>query len=251
MNAVRPAASTATLLLAGRTLVRFWRSVPMVISALVFPLLLMVTILAMFGELMGGGYVGRLAPLIVLSTATYGMPDSAVGFFRERAGGMLDRLRVLPIPGPAPLLGRVLGDVARIVAVGAIAVAAAHLAGFRFGGGVGATLGFLAVVALFGAMCTWIAVLVGLYAESEEAAAGTLNGPTTLIFFLSSAFVPLEAFPDVVKPLVVANPLSFASEALIALAGGRPAGTPLLVTVIVTVTSSVVCGWLAVRRFRR
>lgn len=244
-----------TALLAGRTLRRFWRTTPLVVSTLVFPLVLMFTILAMFGQVVGdtvdGSYISRLAPLIVLSTATYGMPGSALGFYRDVQDGTLDRLKVLPISDLAPLLGRVVGDVARIVCVGAIAALVAHVAGFRFAGGPLAVLAFFAIVALFGGMCTWIAVLVALSGTSEESVQATLSAPTTLLFFLSSAFVPVEAFPDLVQPIVMINPLSFAAEAMIGLAGGTDAAFALAVTVVTTLAVSGGCAWLAVRRYRR
>lgn len=240
-----------TFLLAGRTLRRFWRTTPLVVSTLVFPLVLMFTILAMFGEIVGqDDYIARLAPLIVLSTATYGMPGTALGFFRDAKDGTLDRLRVLPISSMAPLLGRVLGDVARIVCVALLATAVSFVVGFRFSGGLLALPAYFGVVALFGGMCTWISVLVALRGTSEESVESALSAPTTLLFFLSSAFVPLSAFPEVLQPVVRLNPLSFASEALIGLSSGTDATQALLVTVAATLAVSALCAAFAVRRYR-
>ncbi|MBB6347817.1 ABC transporter permease [Nonomuraea muscovyensis] len=237
--------------LAGRTMRRFLRTPQLVISGFAFPVLLMFTILPVYGGLVGDGYIQRFAPLIVLSTVTFGMAPSAVGLFTDLREGIFDRLRTMPVGAASTLAGRLLGDVLRMVAVAVVAVAVAHVPGFRFSGGVLAALAFFGLIAAVGAMCMAIALFAALSAASVETVRGALEPPTTLVFFLCSGFVPLEAFPGWLQPVVRVNPLSTASEALRRLAGGEPAGAYVLFTLAWAAGAGVIFGVLSVRRYRR
>ena len=111
---------TQASLFAGRNLRRFFRAPPALVYSFAFPVLLLLTQYAVFGRIVGDGdrqhYLERLAPLVVLSTAAFGSPSSAVGFLRDLRGGLVDRLRTMPVAPGALLAGRVAGDVLRIVA---------------------------------------------------------------------------------------------------------------------------------------
>ncbi|MEZ0073167.1 ABC transporter permease [Planotetraspora sp. GP83] len=241
-------------LMAGRNLRRFLRSPARVLSALVMPLILMFMMLALLGGLIGDsagtfGYIGRLAPLIVLSTATLGAGLASVGFYRDLNDGMLDRFRTLPIRFGSVLVGRVAGDVCSGLLTAVVATAVAYAAGFRFTQGTPAALAYFGVFALFAMMMSWVAVLVALAARTDLGPLNALNGPTLLLFFLSSGFVPVENFPSVVRPVVRANPLSVADNAMIGLSSGGPVAVPLLQTLAWTLGVSALCALLAVRRF--
>lgn len=95
---------TQASLFAGRNLRRFFRAPPALVYAFAFPVLLLLTQYAVFGRIVGDGdrqhYLERLGPLVVLSTAAFGSPSSAVGFLRDLRGGLVDRLRTMPVaPG--------------------------------------------------------------------------------------------------------------------------------------------------------
>jgi ABC-2 type transport system permease protein len=213
----------------------------------------MLTQLAVFGDIVGpaagGSYVDRLAPLVILATAAYGAASSAVGFLRDLRAGFVARLRTMPVNPAALLLGRLTGDVIRIVAVAVLTTGVAYLVGFRFTQGVAAALAFFGVVALAGVMWASISLLRGITGGSEEGVQASLTGPATLLFIFSSGFVPVSAFPGVLQPLIRANPLSVTTEALIGLSHGGPVARPVLYTLIWAVGAAVVCLPLAWRRF--
>jgi ABC transporter DrrB family efflux protein len=239
--------------LAGRTVRRFFRSPQALVMSVIFPILLLFLLLATFGGLVdahgGVEYVERLAPLVVLATISFGTVLTGMGFVNDRTGGFLSRVRTMPVPPGAVFTGRLLGDLVRILLVAVLTVAVAHTVGFRFHEGIGAALGFFGVVLLTGAMFTAIAALAGL-TLSAAGVQNALNLPTMLLFFLSSGFVPLEAFPAWLEPVVQVNPLSIADEALVGLSAGGPVLSPLLWLLCWSVGMTVVCGALAVRRFR-
>ncbi|GGL51462.1 ABC transporter permease [Planomonospora parontospora] len=245
---------TETGLLAGRTLRRFARSPQLVADSLLFPLILLFLMLLVFGELVDqavhGRYIDRLAPAIVLFSAAYGAVGTGLGFFTDLRGGIVDRFRAMDIGRISILAGRITGDLVRAVLVAAATTAVAHLAGFRFTQGPQAVLGFFGVVALFAWIFLWPAVAVATSASSEQAVGGALNTPVTLLLFLSSGFVPVEQFPGWLQPVVRANPLSLACDALTGLSGGGPVLLPVLFTAAWAVGATAVFLPLAVRRLK-
>ncbi|MEU6720256.1 ABC transporter permease [Nonomuraea sp. NPDC046802] len=242
---------TEMALLTGRSIKRFSRTPPLIIISFAFPVVLMFTILPVYGGLIGDDYIQRFAPLIALSTATFGMPPSALGLFTDFRSGIFTRLRTMPLSAGSTITGRLAGDVLRIVAVAAVTILVAHIPGFRFTNGVLPVLGFFAVLAVFGAMCTAVSLLIALTAPDADTVQGSLGAPTTLAFFLSSGFIPVEAYPGWIQPVVQANPLSTASNALIGLASGGPVLVPVLQTLAWAVGLGGLCGLLAVRAYRK
>ncbi|MEM7323313.1 MAG: ABC transporter permease [Actinomycetota bacterium] len=251
----RPAGfAAATGLFAVRTIRRFLGSRQQVIATLAFPMLLMFLMLAAFGELVGdtieGDYIDRLAPLMVAYTAAFGAASTGQGLFADANSGFLGRVRSMPVSPWSLLTGRLVGDAVRSLGVTVIIVAVAHLAGFRFEQGPAAAVGFLVLAAAFGTLFAWPAMLVGLTAASEEAASTFLNAPLTLLLFLSSGFVPLDAFPGALQPVVAANPLSVAVNAFVGLSRGGPIAVPVAQTLAWVAAVTVLTAPLAVRRYR-
>lgn len=153
------------------------------------------------------------------------------------------------MPSSAVVVGRLVGDLVRVLAVALFAIAVAHAVGFRFYAGPLAALGFVGVVLLVGVMFTVLAAYVGLRLDAAGVQ-NALNLPTMLLFFLSSGFVPVEAFPGLLQPVVRANPLSLADDALVGLSAGGPVLAPFLGLLWWVVGVTAVFGALAIGRFR-
>jgi len=240
--------------LAGRNLRGFLRSPGLFGSALLFPLVLLFMMLAVLGGLVGAmdgaGYVHRLAPLVVLSTISFSASVTAVGFHLATRGPLFDRIRTTPVRPSAMLAGRIVADLVRIMLGAAIVTAVAYLPGFRFRQGWLAALGYGGVVLLVGVLFTALAAAAGVAASTPGGAQGFLNAPTIVLFFLSTGYLPLTAFPGFVQPVVRANPLSFATDAMVGLSYGGPVLVPLLATTLWTVGAGTLAGLLVVRRLR-
>ncbi|MFC4049809.1 ABC transporter permease [Actinomadura syzygii] len=245
---------TETGLLAGRNLRRFAKSTQLVADSLLFPLILLFLMLLVFGELVddasGGRYIDRLAPAIVLFSAAYGAVGTGLGFFTDLRGGIVDRFRAMNISRLSVLGGRIVSDLVRVLLVAAVTTGVAHAVGFRFTRGPLAALGFFAVVVLFAWIFLWLAVVVAMSAKSEQAVSGALSSPVTLLLFLSSGFVPVDQFAAWLRPVVRANPLSLATDALVGLSSGGEILRPTLFTVAWAVAATVISVPLAVRLYK-
>jgi len=128
---------------------------------------------------------------------------ASAGMAEDMSGGFIARLRSLPIPRSAVLVGRALADTG-IQAWGlAITVAIGLLVGFRVHGGWESAAVAAALVVLFGFVFEWAFVLIGMIAGSAQAA----QGFTLLVFpftFISSAYVPVATMPSWMRGLELA-----------------------------------------------
>ncbi|MFI6491073.1 ABC transporter permease [Streptomyces sp. NPDC050564] len=241
-------------LIGGRVLKHFVRSPMMLLATFGFPLLQLFMLLATFRILvrdtLGESYVVRLAPLIILITAFSAIGSSAIAFWVDIRSGVFNRLRAMPINALSILFGRMLGDLVRIMGIAVLVSLIAYLPGFRFEQGVGAAIGFFVLVALFGLMCTSIAVVAALSAPYPPVIMRWVQMPTLALTMMSSGYMPLDAFPDAVQPVVAANPVSTAVEALVGLSHGGSLLVPVLSTLAWTVGLSVLCAVVMVRKFR-
>ncbi|MES9537732.1 ABC transporter permease [Actinomadura sp. NPDC000600] len=245
---------TETGVLAGRNLRRFAKSTQLVADSFLFPLILLFLMLLVFGELVGdasgGRYIDRLAPAIVLFSAAYGAVGTGLGFHTDLRTGIVDRFRAMNISRLSVLAGRIAGDLVRVLLVAAITTAVAHTVGFRFRQGPPAALGFFAVVVLFAWIFLWLAVVVAMSAKSEQAVSGALSSPITLLLFLSSGFVPVDQFLGWLRPVVRANPLSLACDAMVGLSSGGEVAQPVLFTAAWAVAATMILVPLAVRLYK-
>jgi ABC-2 type transport system permease protein len=231
-------AAAETALLATRGLQRFLRNPQLLVDTLALPLLLLFMMLAVFGHIVGSPsapYVQRLTPAVVLFSTASGSVVTGIGFFTDLHSGMSDRLRTMPINRVSPLLGRLTGDLVRVLIAAVVTCAVAYLVGFRFERGPMAALGFFLLVAGFASISVWIALVVALTARNEEELNSVLTAPATLLLFFSTGFAPLGAFPGFLQPAVAANPLSCASNVAIGLTSGGQIAVPLWQT----------AGWVA------
>lgn len=265
MTAAVPAASTAERspvelswrrsvgVLAGRNAKRLLRSPVTLVQSVFFPTLLLLTLLAAFGRVIGGSvsdYATRMVPQLVIAAGAFGAAGTGIAVHMDREAGMIDRLRSLPIDRRAYLAAAVAADALRATAAAAVLAVIGHVFGFRFHQGVAAMAAFFVVAAAFSTIWGWLAVRVGLVAQASEAVGSAMNGPVLMLFFLSSGFVPVEGFPGWLQPVVRANPLSVAVETLIGLSAGGEVLVPALQTAAWIAALTAVLAPSAVRRYR-
>ncbi|MBZ4497909.1 ABC transporter permease [Dermacoccus sp. Tok2021] len=245
--------SVASFVMAGRVVRHYLHSRMMLIVTIAFPLLQLFMLLAAFGVLVreteGLNYVQRLAPLIVLTTAFSSILPTAIAIWSDIRSGVFDRLRTMPLDIRAYALGRVGGDFVRIMAVAVLVSAVAYTVGFRFTRGVLATVAFFGVVALFAMMCSVLAVVVALCAPHPGIIVRYVQMPTLVLTLMSTGYVPLEAFPQWIQPVVAITPVSLAADSLAALAGRGPVLGPVLGTLAWTAAITAVSTMIARRRF--
>jgi ABC-2 type transport system permease protein len=175
------------------------------------PLLLTVLFIYLFGgaiPIPHGGYTDFVLPgLLVLNLVTSTM-GTAVGLATDLHQGIIGRFRVLPMWGPAVLVGRSLADLltdclcALVVAVTGLAV------GWRTSAGPLPVIAGFALVLFFAYSLSWVAACVGLSSKSPESAASFGLIVLFPLAFVSNVMVPTQHMPGWLRAIADWNPVS-------------------------------------------
>jgi ABC-2 type transport system permease protein len=252
--------ATATAV-AARTLRKYMRSPPLLVTSIVSGAIFIVLFRYIFGGAIDFGsvpYVDFLIPGMVLTSVLITGTGTAVGVAEDRDQGFFDRLRSLPAPRIALLAGRALGDIVIVAWGTAVTAAMGFLVGFRLHGSAGEALLAFALCVICGFAFLWLFICMGLVSANAQAAQGTSMVIYPLIF-VSSAYVPVDTLPGWMQPIAEHQPVTVMSNAVRALALGDPAMAGLGHTTTYWVTLSLI--WsagilaifapLAVARYRR
>lgn len=253
--------ATATTF-AGRTLKQFVRTPQLIVLGATTSTMFLLIFRYVFGGAIGTGgvtYADFLIPGLAAAGAAFTGMGAAVGVAEDMDGGLYDRMRSLPVPRSAILVGRSIADTALVLWGLFVTVAVGFLTGFRFHGSF--TDGVLAVgiCVLFGAAFTWPFITMGLAAGNAQAA----NGMGMLAFplvFVSSAYVPVESMPGWLQAVAEHQPVTMAVNAVRALSVGPDAAAQMFEhsagwygvrTVLWSAAIMAVFVPMACRRFRR
>jgi ABC transporter DrrB family efflux protein len=204
------------------------------------------------------GYVGFVVPGILTTMLIWQGMGAAISITEDRAQGLFDRLRSLPIPRSGVLAGRAVADTATQTWGLLVMAIASFLVGFRLHGGIGAGLLAFALIIVFSFTFEWVFIATGLYASNAQAAQGMalILVPFT---FVSSAYVPVSSMPGGLRGTTEHQPVTYMIEAVRSLTGGEraeallgdPAGYFVARSLICSAALLLVFGAIAVARYRR
>jgi ABC-2 type transport system permease protein len=257
----RASLTSSTAVIAKRSLLKFLRTPQLVWTATIQGVMFLVIFRFIFGGAIQAGtlgYVGFVVPGILTTMLIWQGMGAALGVTEDRAQGLFDRLRSLPIPRSAVLSGRALADTATQTWGLLVMTAVSFLVGFRLHGGIGAGLLAFALIIVFSFTFEWVFIATGLYARNAQAAQGLalLLVPFT---FVSSAYVPVSSMPGGLRAVAEHQPVTYMIEAVRSLTGGQPAeallGHPASYFVARSLVWSaailLVFGLIAVAHYRR
>ena len=173
-------------------------------------------------------YIDYLLPGIIVLAIGFGASQTGVAIAEDLATGMIDRFRSLPITGGAVLAGRVAADALRNLFVVALMIAVGAAVGFRFHAGPAAALAAVALAVAAGLAFSWLNLLLGLAVRDPESAGLAGLFPVIILFFTSSALVPVATMPGWLQAFARANPVTVITGALRALCLGGPTTRPAI-----------------------
>jgi ABC transporter DrrB family efflux protein len=245
-----------------RELLRATATPATTVQSIVFPALLLLVLLAVFGsaveDFSGEPYVQRITPALIISGAAFGSLGAVSGLFADRRSGFFDRLRVAPLGTGADhrglsavVLARSASEHVRVAITAVAIVGVGSAVGFRFEAGLLNALAFFVCAVVFGACFGWIGFALAVRGSSMETVEPPVSALFLVLLFLSHGMVPLEAFPGWVQPFVQVAPSSLMMQTLQRLSGGGPVLAPLLGATAWTVAITVVFGRLAVTGLSR
>lgn len=218
-------ATSDSLTMIRRSMRHNLRDIESLLISVMLPVMLMLLFVYVFGGAIDTGteYVNYVVPGIILLCAGYGASTTAVSVSADMHTGVVDRFRSLPIASTAVLTGHVVASMARNVFSTLVVIGIAFLVGFRPEANALGYLGALAMVLLFVLALSWVSVVIGLVARSVEAASAF----TFFVLFLpyvSSAFVPPETMPAVLRGFADNQPVTPMIETIRGFLMGTPVG---------------------------
>lgn len=233
-----------TLLQTNRLLTRWARDYITVIGAIVLPILFMVVLNIVLGNLAyvvthdSGLY--SIVPLIALGAAITGSTFVAIDLMRERSFGLLARLWVLPVHRASGLISRILANAIRTLVTTLVMLGTGVVLGFRFRQGLIPSLMWISVPVILGIAIAAMVTTVALYTAQTVVVEGVELVQAIAIFF-STGLVPLNSYPGWIQPFVAHQPVSYAIAAMRGFAMGGPVLSPMIGMLVWTVGICVVC----------
>jgi ABC-2 type transport system permease protein len=159
----------------------------------------------------GQGYGAFQLPITLLLAASFGM--AALFLVEEIEGGYFDKLRAIPIPRYAIVLGRLVTEGAKCIVLSTVIVLVALPFGVTIASGV---LGFVLLVLLSALWGVVYAGFMQLIALKTRSAAATNSGGLIFfpLLFLTPNFVPRELLTEPMEIAATLNPVTYLMEAL-------------------------------------
>jgi ABC-2 type transport system permease protein len=171
----------------------------------------------------GGRYIDYLAPGVLVMTAAAGSVSTAVSVSVDMTEGIVNRFRTMAISRGSLLTGHVVGSLIQTTLAMAVVAAVAVLAGFRPENGPAQWAAAAGLLTLLAFALTWLAVALGMVADSPETAS---NLPLPLMFlpFLGSGFVPTSSMPVGLRQFAEHQPFTSVIDTVRALLIGGAVG---------------------------
>jgi ABC-2 type transport system permease protein len=236
-----------------RSLRHVTRNVDSLLIGFFLPVLLLLLFVYVLGGAIDTGdmvYVNYVVPGIILLCSGYGASLTAISIATDMQLGLIDRFRSLPIHSTAVLTGHVVASVARNAISTVLVLAVALLIGFRPAASPGGWLVAAGILLLFVLAMSWMSVVFGLLAKSVEASSA-FSFVVLFLPYISSAFVPPQTMPGVLRWLAEHQPINHVVETLRAITGGEPAGSHAWLAAAWCGGIAVLCYALSMRLFLR
>src|SRR2546422_10693828 len=215
------------------------RNLPMTLSGLLVPIIILVLFVYVFGGAIGAGqglvahggaYIDYIAPGIIILTVVSGGATTAINLCMDMSEGIIARFRTMAISRASVLTGQVLGSLIRTMISVGLVIGVALLMGFRPTANPVAWIAALGVIALFTFALTWMGVVFGLVGKTP-AGANSLSLIFLLLAFISSAFVRPESMPVGVRWFAEYQPFTPLIDTLRGLLLGSPIGNSAILAV--------------------
>lgn len=251
----------ASSIFVGRSMRQSLRDVESLLMAVLLPVLILLLFTYVFGGAMNvggtgdqGAYLAYVVPGIILTCAGFGASITGVSVSQDMTTGTINRLRTMPIPSATVLVGHTLASLVRNLVSTAIVVLVAVAIGYRpEAGPLDWMVATLAVAAWILAITALFAML-GLIAESPQAA----SGYGFILLFLpyaSSAFAPIETMPSWLQSFATYQPVTPVIETIRAALTGGAIGVDALWALVwsagIITFSLILTAWFFPRRVAR
>ena len=237
----------------GRSMRHILRSMDTIITVCITPIAMMLLFVYVFGGAIETGtenYVNYLLPGIMLMAIGSGIAYVAYRLFTDKQRGIFERFHSMPIARSTVLWGHVLTSLISNGISVVVIILVALLMGFRSSAGILEWLVVFGILGIFTLALTWVAVIAGLAAKTPDGA-GAFAYPIIFLPFISSAFVPTDTMPSVVRAFAENQPVTPIVEAIRNLLANQPVGNDIWVALAWCMALIVVAYIFAMRIYKK
>jgi ABC-2 type transport system permease protein len=237
----------------GRSMRHIFRSMDTIFTVCITPIAMMLLFVYVFGGAIETGtdnYVNFLLPGILLMAIASGVAYVAYRLFLDKQRGIIERFHSMPISRSAVLWGHVLTSVVSNILSVIVIIVVALIMGFRSSAGVLSWLAVAGIIVLFTLALTWVAAIAGLSAKTVEGASA-FSYPLIFLPFISSAFVPTETMPTVVRVFAENQPVTSIVETIRALLSDQPVGHDIWVALAWCIGIMIVAYYFAMKAYKK
>ena len=242
-----------TGVLLGRLMRNIMRSPDTIITVAITPIMMMLLFVYVFGGAIKAGtdhYVNYLLPGILLMAVLTGVAYTSMRLFNDVKSGLMTRFITMPIKRSSILWAHVLTSLISNALTVVVVILIALLIGFRSSADILHWLAVAGILGLFTLALTWLAVIPGLTAKSMEGATA-YSYPLIFLPFISSAFVPTETMPKIVRAFAENQPVTSIVNTIRALLYGEPIGNGIWIALAWCVGIMVIAYFFASKAFKR
>jgi ABC-2 type transport system permease protein len=242
-----------TGVLLGRLMRNIMRSPDTIITVAITPIAMMLLFVYVFGGAIKAGtdnYVNYLLPGILLMAIASGVAYTSMRLFNDVKSGLMSRFITMPIKRSSVLWAHVLTSLVSNALTVVVVILIALLMGFRSNADILHWFAVTGILGLFTLALTWLAVIPGLTAKSMEGATA-YSYPLIFLPFISSAFVPTETMPKIVRVFAENQPVTSIVNAIRALLYGGSVGNGIWIALSWCVGIMVIAYFFASKAFKR
>ncbi len=240
-------------IMVGRSMRHIFRSMDTIMTVTISPVAIMLLFVFVLGGAIRIGtdnYINYLLPGILLMTIANGIGYVSYRLLLDKQRGIFERFHSMPIARSSALWGHVLVSLVSNAMSVTVIILIALLMGFRSTAGVLPWLTVVGILGLFTLAMTWIAVIAGLSAKSADSA-GAFAFVIHLLPFISSAFVPTDTMPNVVRVFAENQPVTSIVNAIRALLNNQPVGNDIWIALAWCIGIMVVAYIFALRVYKK
>lgn len=242
-----------TDVLFGRLMRSILRSPDTIITVVITPIMMLLLFVYVFGGAIETGtanYVNYLLPGILLITIASGVAYTSLRLFNDVKSGLMARFLTMPIARPSVLWAHVLTSIVANSLAVIVVVLVALLMGFRSNADLLEWLAVAGILGFFMLALTWLAIIPGLTAKSMEGATA-YSYPLIFLPFISSAFVPTETMPAIVRAFAENQPVTSIVDSIRALLGEGTVGNDIWIALAWCAGLAIAAYFFAAAAFKR
>ena len=249
-----PGAWAASAAFGWRALLKIKHVPEMLLDVIAIPVIFTLMFTYLFGGALAGSphrYLQFILPGTLVMAVLLVTMYAGTGLATDRAKGITDRFRALPIWRLAPVTGALLGDIARYLLAAGLVVILGLAIGFRPAGGAPGVLAGIGLLLVFALALSFAWATMGLLLRTPQA---VMSAATVVLFPLtlaSNVFVAPHTMPGWLQTIVAANPVSHLVTAERALLAGHPAAAPTAWVLLASAVLAAVFAPVTARLYNR